>query len=307
LQDLLVKTSWSRLDRVTWEQEVSTIVSEEMARIQGLSEYRLADYPDKYPETQRRATRLNDLAYDIEHGTKTIEHDCETMSAIEGIVLQQVENHFLPEAAVDGDYKVRSNYFYVGGRISQNKALRGHAYIISSATANIIEGTALLASPYYENIDPDYSFENFVAGKPAIMNDGSIYGGKTLDKGDIAALRVERGELSINTLYDRVNLSWASVTGDGSMPSGVASLIETKRMLEKAQHIVVERGNYTDIEMGMLNGLRKAFDLQVDALLESGEIYEVLAFIDEKEQQAFLAPAATPFQSADIVTTTVKP
>ena len=94
LQELLSKDSWTKDDRVAWEKGISEIVSDEHKNIQGLGTYRNVSDSDRYPDTEVRATRLNDLSQDIENNTVRIEHDCESNSIFEGVILQQVDNAF---------------------------------------------------------------------------------------------------------------------------------------------------------------------------------------------------------------------
>ncbi len=197
LKALLSKEHWDRDDRVTWERGGSEIITVQVDRVPGFGKYRTASSD----EDVVRASFLNNLSSDIRDNTAKIEFDCEAMAIAEGIVLQQIENKELPETAHHGDEKVSSNYFYVIGRANtapKDFDLGGHAFIISSATGNIIEATS---DPnrdgswvaYKENIDPDYKFEDFIRTGIAVDKTETIYAGLTTPLGEISTRRVEAG------------------------------------------------------------------------------------------------------------------
>ncbi len=317
LTALLDKDAWNRDDRVTWEREISTIVSEELDKIPGLNEYRLAGNSEKYPDTERRAIRLNDLSQDIENGTTTITFSCENMAAFEGVILQQAENHFLPDSAPKGDFKTASNYFYVVGRVNfspEDSYVMNHAYIISSATANIIEAakdpSKHFFSQYNENVNPDYSFEDFVRGEMAVHKNGSIYGGFNIDIGTVAAYRIKRGELDISNIYERTDPQWrnlppllssdassgnvavaAAEGGEANIEqgalSGILDLAEIKARIEQE----LAELNNSGLDEHQLRAsrfiletrLKMEFDAKVEELINSGEIYAVNEFLEEME------------------------
>lgn len=200
---LLEKDNWTMEDRVAWEQRTSQIVSDEMDKIPGLGEYRIAQ--DNIPITtlpgdpkpplpvddplvdsmtaDRRATEVNSLSMDIANNTGIVEFDCETMAITEGSVLQRIEDRFLPDGAViEGSFKQSSSYFYAGGISADIVSLGdentiidpgGHAYIVSSATGNIIEATADPSKPgiSYKSLQSGYDFEDFVSGRLAVADD----------------------------------------------------------------------------------------------------------------------------------------
>lgn len=178
LQNLLAKDQWTREDRVEWERKTSEIVSDELDKIPGLNKYR----NENDNEGVVRSSKLNALSEDIENGTEKFEFDCEMMSIVEGVVLQAVENHFLPADDGRGEnaYKVASSYFYTRGDFasvtSENlDQMQSHAFIMSSATGNVIEATENKVTgsgrSYQQANEKDYSFEKFVNGKGAMFGE----------------------------------------------------------------------------------------------------------------------------------------
>ena len=167
LQDLLAKPEWDYDDRATWESHVSKIVSEEMNKIPGLDTYRI--------EKMGNIARTRDLSYlgvDMRDGTTVIEHDCETMRSLEGIVHTQVDKELLPEEGKnDNDLKRGGAYVAANGSVkySIDQETGGHAFLISTLTGNIIEGTADPDDGYlpYNDTGVDYSFADFIAGRLA--------------------------------------------------------------------------------------------------------------------------------------------
>lgn len=186
LYDLRIQSSWGHEERIAWERTISNIVSEEMDAIPGLDQYRLAT--EDYPETSLRAQWVNALSTDIEGNTISVEHDCETMTIIEGSILQRLDEHFLPvrtpEALSSGNLMVQSNYFYADGEVSfdpNDTAPSRHAFIVSSATGNIIEATLdpnrHFLDSYIESADSDWGFEKFVHGEVFKGQNQYVYGG----------------------------------------------------------------------------------------------------------------------------------
>lgn len=233
LSGLLAQPSWSRADRVTWEREVSGIVSAEMDKVVGLGDYRISEsVTDDYKGivAKQRATRLNDLARDMEKGTTDIEFDCETMAAIEGCLLQETENHFLPANAngAGGGWKAAAPYFYVNGWsnwFSQSRKMGAHAYIVSSATGNVIEATADPSQgngpPYREAADPAFSFRAFVESRITLYQSHAVYGGyAAFDQ--VIKLRYDRllPQAKAQTALSDDNLrAWAADPGHAGMLS----------------------------------------------------------------------------------------
>lgn len=167
LQNLLRKAEWNYDDRTTWESYTSKIVSERHDEIQGLNVYRNAQI-----SAVARVTDLKDLREDLgKSDSFAIEHDCESMRSIEGIVLTQIENELLPSSPQNSDdYKTSGAYVAINGgvkyTIEQKAAV--HAFLISALTGNIIEGTAepdIRRLPYSDT-GKDYTYADFIAGKP---------------------------------------------------------------------------------------------------------------------------------------------
>lgn len=195
LQDLLIKESWNYDDRVLWESHVSKIASQRLNGIAGLDSYRNTS---THPVT--RVTDLADMSGDLLTPNQIqFENDCETMRSIEGIVLTMIDDELLPEYAQDvQNLKISGAYAAVNGgvkfSISQN--VGGHAFLVSTLTGNLIEGTAdpdKGGLPYLDT-GAEYSYKDFIAGRltaaqyitfsrndPSVMNFsiavyGSYYG-----------------------------------------------------------------------------------------------------------------------------------
>lgn len=151
--------------REEWEAKVSAIVSEEVQKTPAFDTYRTKD---QTAPNIKDLTRLNDLSEDIDNGTHTIGFDCKEMSIVEGALLQQTESHF---NRID-----KKDYYYAGGRMSTDSSdpARGHAFIISAATGNIIESTISIdhKTAY---IETPYRFEEFVNGATGVGSDDSVY------------------------------------------------------------------------------------------------------------------------------------
>jgi hypothetical protein len=185
LYELRVQSSWGYEERATWERTISNIVSEEMDAIPGLDQYRTGN-PD-IPESSLRAQWVNALSTDIEGNTMSITNNCETMALIEGSILQRLDEHFLPsrtaEALREGNLMVESNYFFVIGEVSYNPSNTtpgAHAFVMSSATGNIIEATldpnVHFSDSYIESADSDWNFERFVRGEIFEGQNQYVYG-----------------------------------------------------------------------------------------------------------------------------------
>lgn len=293
LQGLLDRDSWSREDRVAWERSVSAIVNDEHLNIPGLSQYRnvaeMVDDPEnpeekiqKYLDVERRATRLNDLAVDIENSTQTIEHDCETMSIFEGVILQQVDNALLPDEASEGDLKKASNYFYTVGRINSYGEGMGrdspHAWVVSSATANIIEGTNTRGHSYITGVDPELTFEAYVRGATFYGEHNSIYTNYKNSAFDIMTMRIERGDIDYTQIYESIPLrsDITQKTYDDAPPEAQA-LIELKtRIVELVKESVDQNG--IQMQPATVGMYRSRFDKALDDLVADAGIYKVLGY-----------------------------
>jgi len=209
LQALKAKDSWTYEDRMAWEKGVSKIVSEEMDKIPGLDKYRTASSGD----AERIPKRINDVSEDMENGTTNVQFACREMTITEGIVLQQVDNELLPKESQEGDYKARSNYFFVGGKHANSvfsSETGGHAFIMSSATGNIIEAIRNPSDPddrlpYTESRRGEYGykykFEDFVKGIPFVdRDDCDIYMKSDTNHGEREG--VVGRELMLSRAYD---------------------------------------------------------------------------------------------------------
>jgi hypothetical protein len=260
MQDLISKEVWSKQDRASWETFISETTSKTVAKVPGLDHYRLqpqapdSDLADK-GTAEKRAEHVNELSKDIENGTGTIEFDCETMSIVEGIILQRLEQEALPskENATDG-YKYAANYFYVSGNAApsyEGDRQTGHAYIISSATGNIIEGTVdRRYGVYNEHIDDQFTFESFVDGKPFIGKDQSFYSGRQYDYQEYNAVVVEH---FTDTLYNQIDTElYAELMSDdatisaafNSTPELAQQLVEQKIGIKKLEDMVSASGGH---------------------------------------------------------------
>jgi len=281
LQSLLTKNSWDMQDRETWERSVSEIISEEVDKIPGLDNY--TNTVDDFAE---RAKNLNDLSINIadpdfaEQNYIYPEVECETLTLIEGSVIQRADNHFLPDEALPGDLKVSSNYFYATGKVSffaDNGDVGGHAFIVSSATTNIIEATndpsESFESAYRVNDNPDYSFDDFVRGQPATFDRGSVYGGDNLNA---FVAKGMQGYLSDEEIYDKIDPG--RVQPDH--PPEVHALAEIKKMMES--HTIEAAGGDACSYLDSSIELRIQFSEAVSELTLTGGIYEVLNFIQEE-------------------------
>lgn len=211
MQYLLEQEDWDLDDRMVWESSLSQIVSQELAEIPGLRDYRRTpgspfqspgEEADPVESAHERVTRLNDLSPDIENGTGNIEFDCEAMAITEGVIMQRIEDAHLPDSAEDGNYMQSSSYFYAGGlSISSddgaNIATNGHAYIISSATGGVIEATNTNGSPEYIMPREGFTFEDFASGAPFTARGtgtDSVYTGTYTGLHDPALLKLRQIE-----------------------------------------------------------------------------------------------------------------
>lgn len=183
ITQLLAKEVWDRDDRVNWERRMSDIISKEMDKIKGLDKYRTETNDD---DKTTRDENMNTLSSDIENNETAYEFDCEAMSIIEGITIQQAEHALLPHSEDCNIYKAVADYYYVAGTRSDSHSDQmeyGHAYIVSGITGNAIEATSDPSNshrgPYRESIDPDYTFDHLVNGIPLVTQKGEngvVYG-----------------------------------------------------------------------------------------------------------------------------------
>lgn len=146
------------------------------------------------------------MSIDIDNDSQTLEFDCDKQAVVEGIILQQADNEFLPDkAGHNNDMKVASSYFHVTSDTDFSGASgpRGfgafqnglfHGYIMSSATANVIEATSDPSNGDYAYIQSQegLTFEDFVDGKIFVEHGGQgyVYGGH-LSPGEAVSARHE--------------------------------------------------------------------------------------------------------------------
>jgi hypothetical protein len=171
LQKLLQEPHWSYRERQQWEEGIANYASQNLAEIEALGAYR-----NKNSEGVERAINLNEkLSQDMENGTTNYEFDCEVMSLIEGGVMQQAENHFLPALRENDplqmmNQKVASSYFYMSARVTQDLnspsvKSEGHMFIMSPVTGAVVDGTMRSVSSYFVPQEQNFGFEDFVNGK----------------------------------------------------------------------------------------------------------------------------------------------
>lgn len=281
LQMLLKKDHWTREDRVSWEKGVSEIISEEHNKIPGLNEYRNEVNKEEYPTVERRATRLNDLSQDIKNDTKTIEHDCESHSIVEGAILQKMDNKFLPEnGASEDDYKIQSNYFYAVGNVNFSKSnpkIGGHAFIVSSATGNVIESTNdpddKYGPAYKKNLDPNFTFEEFVKEGISVNKDGTIYGGYNLDSNAASLIRIEQEGSSLEKVYDKI----AILVLKGDLPKTGEDIASVSPELQKLSEIIKGHQEYEEsLHMGPGFHNRADYYTEIMDIARNGKIYDII-------------------------------
>lgn len=169
------KESWTPEQRKQWEENLSKIVSDEVAKTKGLETYRTIE---NGRQSAKGIKSLNDLSSDIQNGTHTKRFDCLIQSVMEGCLNQKMENRFLGEKA--------KSYFLAGGGVSFEKTRFQdglHAAILTPA-GSIIESTAVEAkdSRYSQQVYVRSKFperntlQDFVNGKPFYGENGSVYG-----------------------------------------------------------------------------------------------------------------------------------
>lgn len=205
-RDLMEKPVWSKQDRQDFESYLSDAVSTEMDKIKGLQDYRTIPYENnqnkELPLAQENIRLLNDLSYDIEHGSQRYRFDCGVQSIIEGIVIQRVEDQVLTAENPADNYKAASSYFYSGGTALFNEKDNPgqHAYIFTPS-GTVIEATADPSKggvPYSFFQSPN-TLEQYIKGRPFI-GDGAVYDPAFADLDGMKALQEidnmeQRGEV----------------------------------------------------------------------------------------------------------------
>ncbi|MAR56649.1 MAG: hypothetical protein CMM93_05650 [Rickettsiales bacterium] len=177
---LLKKASWDQKDREQWEKALAETVSQHHYDTPGLRDYRITKELPCRSTALERAVTINDLSSDIKDATESIEHDCETMSMTEGIIVQQLEDHLLPQPTKNNDesYKFAASYYYASGAVNWHANYPNfvlHAYLVSSATGNLIEATHTprhAASPYHKT---QADFSEVAEGVMALSTTGAVY------------------------------------------------------------------------------------------------------------------------------------
>ena len=142
---LLQKKSWTRDDRVQWERQIAFHAAQSRSVVPGLAAYRSATID---PALKHTKSPDADLSPDITAAAKNpkakpkSELDCKEMSIIEGMAMQNAENHFLKgQKGGPGNFKMQGNYFYMSGGVSgKAKEVGGHAFIYTPL-GNIVEAT----------------------------------------------------------------------------------------------------------------------------------------------------------------------
>lgn len=271
VQSLMRQPHWDRAERVQYERRLAEFTEEEMSRIPSLGLYRMhTAHTENDPLAQllgRMVTstpNLNDLSRDIDNNSARFRWDCSRQSAVQGMIMQMVENDLLPQAAEPGNLHVRSNYFRAIGVFEafEGQSPRdgmppndgSHAWILSSATGNIIEATAENPrSAYMEHIDPSFSFERFALGQPFISRTGEVYKNFALP-GSFSFVRDEHNfqiNFNLRDFYDaipnRVSLeTTTNKTIFGGLIPGLSpeaeALIENKRVVEHAGRLIQAGG-----------------------------------------------------------------
>lgn len=319
---LLEKPEWTREDRVEWERHTSEIVSDEMAKIPGLADYRIEpatsmvneqkkDPLAEFATAKERITGVNGLAADIEANAGNIEFDCETMSITEGVVLQQIEDNMLPQAAaVEGSMKQSSAYYYATGMVTflddENPAPGGHAFIVSSATGNIVESTARPDNMQfaYQEMQPGYSFEDFIGGRMG-MNPDTLYM-TTITPEVSAQAQVDAKAIPFDTYLDAVGRrSDALITHMGEV--GDAPEVDALQEFKNIQAVRPLMPMELDAAKGVVQFVQESADFQrADSSYAAYkedlyELYESAKDDPEKLKafESFLGEERAKFAAAD--------
>lgn len=246
MQRLMQQENWGRAERVQYERRLSQLTEEETSRIPGLSNYR-SSIPlsgnDRLAGTPARSAQstpnLNDLRHDIDCNSGQIRWDCSRQSAVQGAIMQMVENDIMPETATPGNMRVRSDYHravgvveFAPGMSPQGGRSAGslHAWIVSSATGNVIESTSTPDSSYHESLDPNYSFERAVRGDAFVGRDGQYYAHEGTRRG-IDRARENETQAAENRRFDEFY---------ARIPTQVAPREEWRRPLTPEAEALIE-------------------------------------------------------------------
>lgn len=168
----------NNFNRADWEAYAAETVSAIVDREPLLREYRTDGYlylnDTLYRDDElEKALRENpgktedDIIFvngekeqDLTVLTKDEEIDCDKFTAIKGRLLHDIDKEFLDPNDPDPAKRPQEYYLAAGSTI-----MGYHAYIISSATGNIIESVNDNYA-YVTKDDPKYRFEDFVSGVP---------------------------------------------------------------------------------------------------------------------------------------------
>jgi hypothetical protein len=250
MQRLMQQRHWGRTERVQYEMQLSRFVEEEMSRIPGLRDYRSSvdisindPYSGRPQRTARSSTNLNDLSFDIDNNTMSIRWDCSRQSAVQGAIMQMVENTILPTTASPDNMHVRSNYFRAVGLFEFHEGMpvqpgmnagSMHAWVVSSATGNVIEATADPSdakTSYQESADPNFSFYRFARGDALVTANGAIY--------TASANRQELADIRSNEFRRRFDFERFFESIPDSLSGRTAA--DPSRLSPEAQALIIDK------------------------------------------------------------------
>lgn len=165
LQALFDKPEWTIEDRAQYEEILSDITSRNIAD-QDLFSYK--------PST------AGNYLDNLDAASPDREFDCSQLSIITACLMQEAENDLAANGQLNGsDNSLKSvnDYYIMGGQIqfSGDDTPGGHAYLVSSATGAIIEGTATSDSYTPVATPGTNAFLDIVSGRPATTVSGDIY------------------------------------------------------------------------------------------------------------------------------------
>lgn len=181
---LFVKSEWDMKDRIAWEKEFALTLAEERHHTPGLDAYRSTG--DSKFHARVRSAKINDLSKDIHDNTAFFEFDCEQMTAVDGIIMQKIEDGVLP--AQSPSLKKAAPYIRATGLIYMEldtflgqgdpMVVGNHVFLISSLTGNIIESTA---NPFDQEVvyrspmKPWKGVEAYLSGENVLIHDEGKY------------------------------------------------------------------------------------------------------------------------------------
>lgn len=298
MQTLLKKEQWTKEDRETWEEKLSVLVAKNTNSLfVGLGNYRTTAYAGYTGEVAKSAPlHLNKISTDIESGTHNVAYDCISQSVLKGAIMQRIEQKYLP-AAHDGSYKSAQNYFLAIGKhytfysTSDRKGYGTHAYIVSSATGNVTEGTVdPYGHPdvkpqdfmvYFRHSDRNYSFKDFIEGTPFIAdNHGSLSIYRNLSKdsqSDLVAYVNKYGDLPG---IERIGslLKYASSASD-YIPSELLEIFKLRDKIKKMQETEPQYQN--PFEKAALKTLQGEYKVRLLETCQSKSANESLCYVSE--------------------------